>query len=66
MLYYIQKSRRGGHEVKKPFTLRLESDLIQAIKIQAVKEGRHVNEIIESLLNDYLKGGVNHGIAKRK
>lgn len=52
--------------MKKPFTLRLESDLIQAVKIQAVKEGRHVNEIIESLLNDYLKGGVNHGIAKRK
>ena len=55
MLYYIQKSRRGGHEVKKPFTLRLESDLIQAVKIQAVKEGRHVNEIIESLLIAYLK-----------
>ena len=51
--------------MKKPFTLRLESDLIQSIKIQAVKEGRHVNEIIESLLKDYLKGGEKHGIAKR-
>ena len=51
--------------MKKPFTLRLESDLIQSIKIQAVKEGRHVNEIIESLLKSYLEGGGKHGIAKR-
>lgn len=41
--------------IKKPFTLRLDEKLIQEVKIQAVKEGKHVNEIIETLLIAYLK-----------
>lgn len=47
--------------MKKPFTLRLENDLIQSTKIQAIKEGRHVNELIETLLRDYLKGVDKYG-----
>lgn len=52
--------------MKKPFTLRLDEDLIQRTKIQAVKEGRYVNEIIESLLRDYLKGVEKYGSARRQ
>ena len=52
--------------MKKPFTLRLENDLIQLTKIQAIKEGRHVNELIESLLRDYLKGVDKYGSARRQ
>lgn len=52
--------------MKKPFTLRLDNDLIQSTKIQAIKEGRHVNELIESLLRDYLKGVEKYGSARRQ
>lgn len=59
------RSQGGVKKVKKPFTLRLENDLIQSTKIQAIKEGRHVNELIESLLRDYLKGVDKYGSARR-
>lgn len=47
--------------MKKPFTLRLDTDLLKRVKIQAVKEGAPVNEIIESLVRDYLKEGEKRG-----
>lgn len=39
---------------KARFTLRLEEELIQRVKIKAIKEKRNVNDIIEKLLTDYL------------
>lgn len=60
------RSQGGVKKVKKPFTLRLENDLIQFTKIQAIKEGRHVNELIESLLRDYLKGVDKYGSVGRQ
>lgn len=41
--------------MKKGFTLRLDEELIERIKIQAIKEKRNVNDIVEELLEDYLK-----------
>ena len=60
------RSQGGVKKVKKPFTLRLDNNLIQSTKIQAIKEGRHVNELIESLLRDYLKGVEKYGSARRQ
>ena len=42
-------------EGKARFTLRLEEELIKRIKIQAIKEDRNVNDIVEELIKDYLK-----------
>lgn len=41
--------------MKSIFGVRLEDELIKEIKIQAIKEDKNVNEIIEELLEDYLK-----------
>lgn len=41
--------------MKERFTLRLEGDLLEKIKIQAIKEKRNVNEIAEELFKKYLK-----------
>ena len=40
---------------KKKFTTTLDSDLIQQIKIQAVKENTSVASLLEMLMKDYLK-----------
>ena len=42
-------------ETKSRFALSLEKELLQAIKIKAVKEDKPVNLIIDELLRDYLK-----------
>ena len=41
--------------MKASFNLRLEEELIKAIKIKAIKENKNVNEIIEMLIEIYLK-----------
>lgn len=48
---------KGGGKVeeKARFQLRLPEELIERIKIQAIKERRNVNEIIEELLEKYLE-----------
>ena len=40
--------------MKKKFTTTIDEDLLKAIKIQAIKEGRSVSDIIEDLLRQYL------------
>lgn len=39
----------------KPLNLNLEKDLIEKIKIQAIKDGRSVSEITAELYREYLK-----------
>lgn len=40
--------------MKKKFTTTIDERLLKAIKIQAIKEGRSVSDIIEDLLRKYL------------
>ena len=39
---------------KTPFSLKLDSDLMEVVKLQAKKEHRPVNNFIESVLIKYL------------
>lgn len=39
---------------KKKFTTTLEEDLLEQIKIQAIREKRSVAELLEELIRDYL------------
>jgi len=41
--------------MKKKFTTTLDGDLIKKAKIKAIEENMSVAELIEKLLNDYLK-----------
>ena len=41
---------------KVKFTTNIDEELLKKIKIKAIKEGKNVNEIIEKLLQEYLKG----------
>jgi hypothetical protein len=41
---------------RRKFTLSIDSDLIEKIKIQAVREKRDVSDITEDLYGEYLKG----------
>lgn len=40
---------------RKKFTTTLDEELIQKLKIQAVKEGTDVSKILEKLIEEYLK-----------
>ncbi|MGL0750019.1 MULTISPECIES: hypothetical protein [Secundilactobacillus] len=40
--------------MKKKFTTTLDSDLIQQIKIKAIKENTSVASLLEKLIKDYL------------
>ena len=37
------------------FTTNIDEELLKKIKIRAIEEGKNVNEIIEKLLQEYLK-----------
>lgn len=39
---------------RKKVTTSLSPDVIQRLKVQAAKEGRNMNEIIEELIEKYL------------
>lgn len=39
---------------RKNVTIRLDPSIAESIKIQAIKEGRSVSDIIEDLLRKYL------------
>jgi hypothetical protein len=39
---------------RKKFTTTLDEQLIQQLKIQAVKEGTDVSKILEKLISEYL------------
>ena len=43
--------------MKAKFTTTINKELLNKVKIEAIKENRNVNEIIESQLEKYLKKG---------
>lgn len=44
--------------MKAKFTTNIDKELLDKTKIQAIREGKNVNEIIENLLQQYLKGEI--------
>ena len=44
---------------KVKFTTTIRKDLLNEIKIQAIREGTSVSEILEGLISDYLKKSAN-------
>ena len=40
---------------KVRFTTTIDEELLKKIKVNAIEEGKNVNEIIEELLRKYLK-----------
>ncbi len=40
---------------RKKFTTSLDENIIQQLKIQAVKEGTDASKILEKLIEEYLK-----------
>jgi len=40
---------------KVKFTTNIDERLLKKIKVRAIEEGKNVNEIIEELLQEYLK-----------
>ena len=43
-----------GKKIK--FTTNIDKELLKKIKVKAIEEEKNVNEIIEKLLREYLKG----------
>ena len=41
--------------MKKPFRTTFDNEIIEAIKIIAIKKGVHVNDILEELMRKYLE-----------
>ena len=41
--------------MRSNFSTTLEKELIDKLKIQAIKESRNVNDILEELIREYLK-----------
>ena len=41
--------------MRSKFTTTLDSELLKAIKVQAIKENTDVSKILEKLIADYLK-----------
>lgn len=50
---------------KKPVNLTLPEELVQEVKIQAVRENRTFSEIVETLLKDYLEKQARKGKKKQ-
>ena len=44
-----------GKNKKVKFTTNIDERLLKKIKVRAIEEGKNVNEIIEELLEGYLK-----------
>lgn len=44
---------------KVKFTTTIRKDLLNEIKMQAIREGKSVSEILEGLISDYLKKSAN-------
>lgn len=40
---------------KVKFTTNIDEELLKKIKIKSIEQGKNVNEIIEKLLQEYLK-----------
>ena len=43
--------------IRVKFTTTLDVELLEKVKIQAVKEKTDVSKILEKLITEYLKGG---------
>lgn len=59
MYVYKYRSTRGGRTGMKAerakFTTSLKQDLLKQLKIEAIKTGRNVNDILEELVQEYLE-----------
>ena len=44
---------------KKKFTTTVDEELLEQVKIQAIKEKRSVSDLLEELIKDYLKTTTN-------
>lgn len=44
---------------KKKFTTTVDEELLEQVKIQAIKEKRSVSDLLEELIKDYLKKTTN-------
>lgn len=44
---------------KQKFTTTVDGELLERIKIQAIKEKRSVSDLLEQLISEYLKAAEN-------
>ena len=44
--------------MKIKFTTTIEEELIKKLKIEAINQSKNVNEILEKLIDKYLKGEI--------
>lgn len=52
--------------MKIKFTTNIDKELLQEIKIRALKENKNVNEIIEILFKDYLEKSELNGFNRKE
>ena len=52
----MSKKTDKSKDKRKNTSLRLDSSTLKALKIQAIKKDTSVQQIIEQLVEDYLKG----------
>lgn len=50
--------KEGGIILRKSFQTTIEKELIEKLKIEAVKQSVNVNDILEKLIEMYLKGEI--------
>lgn len=50
--------KHGGDKLRTGFTTTIEKELISKLKIEAVKQSVNVNDILEKLIEMYLKGEI--------
>lgn len=48
-------TRRIDNMAKQKFTTTIDAELLEKIKIQAIKEKRSVSDLLEELIKKYLK-----------
>ena len=53
MWYYVHKEDK--HMSKQKFTTTINSELLEKIKIQAIKEKRSVSDMLEEMIKNYLQ-----------
>jgi hypothetical protein len=49
------KPKKGGKPLRVKVTTTLSADLWKELQIEAIKQGRDANDIIEELMASYLK-----------
>ena len=50
--------KHGGDLLRTGFTTTIEKELMENLKIEAIKQGINVNDILEKLIEKYLKGEI--------